>query len=81
MSRLNCFLDCRALVPPANGGLNNTAVKQTTEVPFYCDQLYTLFGSALLVCQADATWNDTEPLCKEGGCFKVTLCTDETSYI
>ncbi|KAI8500845.1 hypothetical protein Bbelb_216630 [Branchiostoma belcheri] len=59
-------LQCPALLAPTNGILSPTvATSYQTVVTFTCNQGYLLDGASSATCQADGTWSNPVPTCRD----------------
>ena len=60
------FSECPQLNIPHFGSANDTTVKTGTVVKLSCSLGYTLFGTDLLTCQRNGSWNNELPSCYKG---------------
>ncbi|KAL4228764.1 hypothetical protein ACF0H5_011806 [Mactra antiquata] len=69
----NCtIVDCGRFQTPINGGTNYTTTTYLSQIDYYCDTGYELFGSTSALCQASETWSDSPPNCTIVDCFEPT---------
>ena len=54
---------CPELEDPANGSVAVTGVMTGDTATFSCDIGHELFGSPLISCLSNATWNAEPPIC------------------
>lgn len=62
------FIDCGHVLPPKNGSVvypTGTTYDQT--LAYSCDIGYNLVGDSNRTCQADGTWDLTDPYCQIRG--------------
>ena len=69
---VNFFSECPQLSIPHFGSANDTAVKTGTVVKLSCSLGYTLFGTDLLTCQRNGSWNNELPSCYKGKIIQVS---------
>ncbi|KAH3836216.1 hypothetical protein DPMN_109587 [Dreissena polymorpha] len=68
-SKSTCTIkDCGPLNQPANGQMTVNATTYLGTTVFSCDLGYDVIGSVILLCQADGTWNASEPVCQIRDC-------------
>ena len=61
--------DCGPLDNPSGGSVSFSTTKYESEATYSCNPGYSLNGTAMRVCQDDATWSDDEPSCQIKGFF------------
>jgi len=69
-------VDCGGLPSPANGQVDTGTTTFGSTAAYSCNNGYTLSGSAMRNCLADATWSGTKPTCsrKYGGFHSSRSC-------
>ena len=61
---INLAVDCGRLSAPRNGTLQGSATIFPNVLEFSCDLGFTLGGSAVRKCQANATWSGKRAICR-----------------
>lgn len=61
---LNLAVDCGSLSSPINGSMQGSLTVFPSMVEFACDRGFTLEGSSLRRCQANATWSGDSTHCR-----------------
>ena len=61
---IDLAVDCGRLSAPLNGSLQGSATTFPNTLEFSCDEGFTLGGSALRKCQANATWSGKTAICR-----------------
>lgn len=61
-------VSCGQLESPPNGTVSATAVTVAAIATYVCASGYTLTGPATRTCQADGTWDGTQPACLPVDC-------------
>ncbi|XP_019617396.1 PREDICTED: sushi, von Willebrand factor type A, EGF and pentraxin domain-containing protein 1-like [Branchiostoma belcheri] len=75
-------VQCPPLTAPANGALSTTARNYNTVVTFTCNTGYNRNGATSATCQADGTWSNPVPTCRDindcipNPCKNGGTCTD-----
>jgi hypothetical protein len=65
-------LKCPALTNPSNGSVSAPTRNRGETAVYSCDTGYRLTGSKTRTCQADGTWNLTDPTCTIVDCGALT---------
>jgi len=65
-------LTCPALTNPSNGSVSAPTRNRGDAAVYSCDTGYRLTGSKTRTCQADGTWNLTDPTCTIVDCGALT---------
>ncbi|XP_052796583.1 sushi, von Willebrand factor type A, EGF and pentraxin domain-containing protein 1-like isoform X2 [Mya arenaria] len=65
--------DCGYINPPDNGIAIGTSTVYQSVVTYRCNTGYDLIGNGSMQCQADGTWNDSQPFCKIKECEPLTV--------
>ncbi|XP_068694975.1 sushi, von Willebrand factor type A, EGF and pentraxin domain-containing protein 1-like isoform X1 [Montipora foliosa] len=66
-------VDCGLLSPPRNGSVRGSLTIFPNVIDFACDRGFTLEGSPLRWCQANATWSGKTTSCKAVSCGYIAI--------
>ncbi|XP_068228821.1 sushi, von Willebrand factor type A, EGF and pentraxin domain-containing protein 1-like isoform X2 [Palaemon carinicauda] len=65
-------VDCGTPEDPQNGQIEISLTELGSEVLYYCDEGYQLFGNDSRICTANATWSGDSPQCHRVDCGALT---------
>ncbi|XP_067016811.1 sushi, von Willebrand factor type A, EGF and pentraxin domain-containing protein 1-like isoform X5 [Acropora muricata] len=71
-------VDCGVIKPPLNGSVSGEMTVFPHLLRIYCDEGFTLLGSASRKCQANGTWSGTDALCKANDCGPLQIPSNGT---